>query len=712
MNDIAAAKSTDRHARRLKNLQRLLKPRHLAYIGGKNLTLAINLSLKHGFNGKLWIVNPKLDEVSGVKCYKTVADLPEPPDASFIGVNRELTIDVVRQLDAVGAGGAVGYAAGYAEVGGEGVELQQKLVEAAGDIALTGPNCYGLLNYLDGAYMFASGFGGERQERGIAFIGQSGNISLNLTINERSVPFAYVITCGNQAILEVSDYIEALVDDPRVTAIGLYIEGLKNIPAFAHACAKAFDRGIPIVALKAGRSELGAELAMSHTSSLSGNDKLYDALFERLGIVRVYAQDELLETLKLVSSIRPWPGHKLAVFTCSGGESLMTADIAADEGIELPPPSAAQHSSLREQLPNFATVANPLDYNTSLWGHEDQLIRCFSTMLGETYDAGMLVLDFWEKDEEWITSASIAIRALRAASQATGCPTMLTASLSESMPPRVRAAIIDAGIVPLQGHYQALRAWALASRRARLAAGIGQAGGSVNTLLPTLPQVGEARHLLSEHEGKSALAKHGLSVPESRLVDAAEAPKAAAALGFPVVAKVAAPVLAHKTEAGAVSLNLRSESDVAEAVARMTASVARYKPGLKAEKFLVERMVTGTVAELIVGVQRDPQFGLSLVIGAGGILVELVGDAAMLLLPTQRSAVERAISGLKIMKLLDGYRGRPKGDFNALVDAVMAVASYADAYRDKLVELDINPLMVLPQGQGVVAVDALVVMAA
>jgi acyl-CoA synthetase (NDP forming) len=710
MNEIPVQNRNDRHARRLKNLQRLLKPRHVAFIGGKNLSLAISLSVKHGFGGKLWVVNPKYDEICGVKCYRSIADLPEPPDASFIGVNRELTIDVVRELDAAGAGGAVAYAAGFAEVGGEGVELQRRLVEAAGDLAVSGPNCYGLLNYLDGVYMFASGFGGERQERGIAFIGQSGNISLNLTINERSVPFAYMITCGNQAILEVADYVDALCEDPRVTAIGLYIEGLKDIPAFARACTKALDRGIPIVAIKAGRSELGAKLAMSHTSSLSGNDRLYDALFERLGIVRARTTDELLETLKLISAMRPWPGDRLAVFTCSGGESLLTADIAADEGIQLPPPSRAQHDSLRQQLPNFATIANPLDYNTSLWGHEDQLTRCFSTMLGETYDAGMLVLDFWEMDEEWIGSASIAIRALQVASQSTGRPAMLTSSLPESMPRRVRDRIRAADIVPLQGHYQALRAWALASRRARLASEIAREGGGAVMSLPSLPPVGEARHLLSEHDGKAALARHGLSVPESRLADAAGAPKEAAALGFPVVAKVATPVLAHKTEAGAVALNLRSESEVAEAVARMSASLARHQPGLVAERFLIERMVTGAVAEMIVGVQRDPQFGLALVVGAGGILVELVGDAAMLLLPTRRSVVERAIRQLRIMKLLGGYRGKAKGDLAALVDAVMAIASFADANRDRLVELDINPLLVLPEGHGVVAVDALVVM--
>ncbi|MEX2202434.1 MAG: acetate--CoA ligase family protein [Dongiaceae bacterium] len=710
MNDLVSIEPKNR-AKRTANLQRLLRPKHIAFVGGKNLSLAIELCIKHGFAGPMWVVHPTYDELCGLKCYPSVSDLPEPPDATFVGVNRELTIDVVRELDQIGAGGAVAYAAGYAEVGGEGPDLQRRLVEAAGDIALMGPNCYGLLNYLDGAYMFASGFGGKRVERGIAFIGQSGNISLNLTINERSVPFAYMITCGNQAVLEVADYIDALVEDPRITAIGLYIEGLKDIPSFARACARAFDRGIPIVALKAGRSELGAKLAMSHTSSLSGNDKLYDALFRRLGIIRAEAIDEFLETVKLVSSMRPWPGDRLAVFTCSGGESLMTADASARDGIKLPQPSPAQHASLREQLPNFATIANPLDYNTSLWGHEDRLTHCFSTMLGETYDAGMLVLDFWEQDEEWIGSAGIAIDALAAASRQTGHPAMLTSSLPESMPRRVRDRIVAAGIVPLQGLNQALRAWASGARRAGVVAEIQAAGGSALTLLPAVAAISDGRRLMSEPDGKAALAKHGLTVPESRVVDAPSAPAAAAALGFPVVAKLATPVLAHKTEAGAVALNLRSDAAVADAVARIGASVQRYKPGLVAEKFLVERMVSGAVAEMIVGVQRDPQFGLALVIGAGGILVELVGDAAMLLLPTRRALVEDAVRGLRIMKLLDGYRGKAKGDVSALVDAVMAIAAFADANRDTLVELDINPLMVLPEGEGVVAVDALVVMA-
>lgn len=263
----------------------------------------------------------------------------------------------------------------------------------------------------------------------------------------------------------------------------------------------------------------------------------------------------------------------------------------------------------------------------------------------------------------------------------------------------------------MQGLHAGLDAFGVAA-----AAGVRRseilAAGSAATEIYALPPVAEDRHILSEDEGKRALAAYSLTVPKGRIATAAEAPAAAKALGFPVVVKLAEPALAHKTEAGAVQLNLKSEAEVSAAVAAIEANLARYKPGAKAQKFLVEKMVGGVVAELIVGVKRDPQFGLVLVVGAGGILVELVEDAATLLLPTSRDEVAAALRGLKVAKLLKGYRGKPAGDLEAAIEAVMAVVAYADAARDKLVELDVNPLMVLPKGQGVVAVDALVVTAA
>lgn len=692
-------------SQRRHNLRRLLRPRHVAIVGGQAMADSIRRCADTGFGGEVWVVNPKYAELGGRRCYASIADLPEAPDATFIAVPREATIDILRQLNARRAAGAICYAAGYTEVGGEGDALQTAFNEAAGDLAVVGPNCYGLLNFIDGICLWPTGALGHQVETGCAIVMQSGNIALNLSRNDRSVPFAYVISSGNQAILNAADYVDVLADDPKVTAIGLYLEGIRDVPAFSRAAAKALEHGKPVVALKAGNSELGAKFAMSHTGSLAGSARMYDALFERLGIIRVHSVPQLLETLKLVSTAGLPKGNRLAVFTCSGGECLLTADLCDTLGIPLPGFAPDQVADLRAQLPNFATVSNPLDYNTSLWGHEDLLTKCFSTVMRGDFDAGMLVIDFATDGPETEEACSAAVRALLKACARHGKMPIVTSTLSELLPAAARAEIIAGRGAPMQGLEEALTAFASVHRFAQRKARLGDAG---SISIPATPAAGQSRRVLSEAEGKELLAGFGLQVPESRVVLPAEAVKAAEALGFPVVLKVAAPVIAHKTEAGAVAINLKSAAEVATALARMEKSVTAHLKGGCIERVLVERMVGGVVAELIVGVQRDPQFGLALVVGTGGILVELVEDAAMLLLPTTAEEVEAALRRLKIAKLLAGYRGKPAADMAALVGSIMAIAGFAEAHRGRLLELDVNPLMV--RSDGAVAVDALVVL--
>ena len=700
---------TSELTKRQRNIRRLLKPRHVCIVGGQAMADAIRRCDETGFAGEIWVVSPKHAEIGGRKTYPSIAALPEAPDATFIAVPRDATIEILKQLSERDAGGAICYAAGYAEVGGEGVDLQKQFIKAAGDLAVVGPNCYGILNYLDGIALWPTGHNGKKVEHGCAFIGQSGNIALNVTLNDRSVPFAYVISSGNQVILSVADFIEALADDPKVTAIGLYIEAINDVAAFSRAAAKALERGKPLVALKAGNSELGAKLAMSHTSSLAGSDRMYDALFARLGVIRVESIPQLMETMKMISVAGLPHGDRLAVFTCSGGDGLLTADIAEKLGLPLNAHSAEQAADLRSQLPNFASITNPLDYNTSLWGHEDLLTRLFNTVMRGDYDAGMLIIDYATDGIESERACDAAVNAIIAACRAHGKMPIVTSTLPELMPMKARERMIAKNCAPMQGLPEALHAFAAAYRFARQRDELQRSGGFPRITLPSTPAAHGAPRLLSEYEAKLLLGTYGLVTPAHRVVDPAEAPQAAAALGFPVVVKVAEPVIAHKTEAGAVAINLKSAEDVAAAVARMQASVATYKSGMRVDKVLVERMVSGVVAELIVGVKRDPQFGLALVVGAGGILVEMVEDAAMLLLPADRAAVEQAIAGLKINKLLQGYRGKPGGDLKAVVNAVAAIAAFAEAHRGNLLELDVNPLMVL--GNGAVAVDALVVLA-
>lgn len=703
MNDAASPR-----LRRLANLRRLLRPRHVAFIGGKGLAAPIQGCIAGGFTGQIWPVHPTYPEIAGIRCHPSVDALPQPPDAAYIAAPREATIEIVRALARRGAGGCVCYAAGFAEVGPEGAALQQALVDAAGDLALVGPISYGVLNYVDGVHMFASGPGGARTDRGAAFVGQSGNIALTLTMNERSVPFAYVISAGAQAVLSLADYVEALADDPVVTAIGLYIEGLSDIPAFSRAAIRAVERGKPIVAIKVGRSELGAKLAMSHTSSLAGSDSLYDALFDRLGIIRAHSLPELVEILKFVSVAPPLTGDRLVVFTCSGGDSLMAADRSADLGLRLPEFSPAQFADLRQQLPVFATVSNPLDYNLSLWGDQPGLTRCFTTALSGDCDAGILVIDYPPTDERSRIDCDKSVNALLEAARVHGKQPIVCTTLQETLPEATRRRLVEAGCPPMQGLEDALSAFSAAARYARRAAEIRTATEAAE--LPAIRGTLGTPRLLGEWDAKKLLASYGVKVPDGRVASADGAAAAAAEIGFPVVAKVAEPVLPHKTEAGAVSLNLRDADAVRSAISAMIDSVARYKPGVRVDRILVEQQVSGVVAELIVGVKRDAGFGPVLVVGAGGTLVEMVQDAASLLLPTNRRAIERAIRGLKIARLLHGYRGKPAGDVEAVIDTVEAVARFAWDHRDRLAELDVNPLMVLPKGQGAVAVDALVVM--
>ncbi len=359
LTEAAECEAQDSAARA--QLQRLFSPRHIAVFGGNAAAEAIRQCRKLGFAGELWPVHPTRATVEGIACYPDVAALPQAPDASFVAVPREATVAIVGQLAARGAGGVICYASGFAEVGGTGVALQQQLIQNAGDMALLGPNCYGMLNYLDGVALWPDQHGGQRVGRGVALITQSGNIGLNLTMQRRALPLAYLITVGNKAGNRMESLVDALLADPRVSVIGMHIEGLDDVAAFSRVALKALRQGVPLVALKAGSSALGAQTAMSHTSSLAGPDALYDALFARCGVARVRDPAGLIETCKFLHVHGPLGGKRIISASCSGGEASLVADLAQPRGLDMPAiPSAAQ-ARLHAVLGDKVTVANPLD---------------------------------------------------------------------------------------------------------------------------------------------------------------------------------------------------------------------------------------------------------------------------------------------------------------------------------------------------------------
>ena len=687
------------------NLGRLLSPRSIAFVGGTIAEMAIRRNLELAYDGEIWPVHPDRGEVAGIKSYPSVDDLPRAPDAAFIAVRRELTIDIVQKLSDAGAGGCVCYAAGFAEMGNEGQKLQDKLVEAAGDMPLVGPNCFGLVNYLDKCALWPYLFGGKPVERGSALISQSGNIAMNLTMNKRSVNFTHVIGAGNQAVLGQADYIDTLLQDDRVVAIGMYIEGVDDIEHFSRAALQALKQGVPIVVMKVGKTDASARQSGSHTSSLTGSDELFDALFDRLGIVRVNSLNRLLETLKVFELGAPLAGRNIFSLSCSGGEAAVIADAVAEIDIEMKPFSDAQMANLAAQFPNYVTVSNPFDYNTSIWGDRAAMERCFTTAMEGEHDAAVLIYDHptvvSDEVDEWVTTLDAFI----AAHKATGMPAFVVCTISELLPEEIRDRLIAEGIVPLQGLDDSLFALSGAAKYHEFLANAAAAATlpkfAAGEIAPDAPV-----RFLDEFQSKCRLRDFGLTVPEGDVGAAAEAPEIAERIGYPVVVKAVGEKFLHKSDVGAVVLNLKSADDVVAAVANISESVGESHGA--PERFLVERMATGAIAELIIGIKRDDQYGPALVIGAGGILVELIADSVSLLLPTDRAAVTRAVESLSSYKLIKGFRGNKAGDMTAIVDAVLSVAAFAESNWDRLMELDINPLLVLPGGQGVVAADALI----
>lgn len=689
------------------NLKRLLSPQHIAFIGSKEIIEnAIRNCRIMGFHGKTLAIHPKETTVEGVSCYPSVSELPYTPDAAFIAVRNENTISVVRELSMLGTSGCVCYAAGFSEIGGE--ELQDKLIQAAGNMALVGPNCYGILNYVDKSTLWPDRFGGTPVSRGAAIISQSGNISLNLTMTDRSLPLSYVISAGNQAVLGIGDYIDALCDDPRVSVIGLHIEGLSDVANFSKAAQQAFEKGVPLVALKTGTSDVGTQLTLSHTSSLAGSDELYQALFERLNISRVDSLASFAETLKLFSVVGPLQGKNLGILAGSGGESAIAADIIAEKKLNLPELNADQVSKLREQMDEFVNLSNPLDYNTAIWGNVPELKKCFTTMMSGDYDATLLILDLLASNigDTWGWQASM--EGLIEAKKENGSPAIVVSTFPEGIPKNSREKLIEHGIAPLQGVWEAFTAIKCVSDYGRKLRISQQQKVSHDALLLPDKQLSlDTSVVLNEWESKSVLSSFGLPTPKGQLVSAADAPNVAEEMGDPLVVKAVSSHIAHKTEMGAVVLNLRNAESVSGAVNQIYSNLPDTIP--ENEKlFLIEEMVGNSVAELTVGLKRDPQFGLALVVGTGGELVNLLNDSAIILLPANRSAILEALYSLKGIQLMEGYRGRSKGDIDAVVQAIDAVASYAYAYRNDILELDVNPLIVLPEGEGAIAADALI----
>ena len=668
-------------------LSRLFSPKSVAVVGGGVWCRSvIEQLIKIGYKGTIFPVHPFKEEILGIKSFKDLEDIPAIIDATFIGVNRNITIEVVKQLNSLNAGGAVCFASGFLEAEGDkqgSGELQKSLIEAAADMPILGPNCYGFINYLDHAALWPDQHGGTTVDKGVAILTQSSNIAINITMQTRGLPISYIMSVGNQASLGFSEIGMYLLSDPRVTALGLHIEGIGDLKAFEELTTKARKLGKPIVALKVGKSAEARRAAQSHTASIAGDAQSAKSLFKRLGIAEVDRLEVLIDTLKIFHSYGPLSSKNVRSLSCSGGEASLVSDLAQAYGIQFPKLEKENISELRSVLGEMVALSNPLDYHTYIWGDIDAMASTFIAMMRQHNGITIIIVDFPRDDNCDPSAWNCVITAAKMAKKSENKPIALVSTLSENIPEHVSFELLESNIITLHGLDTALAAISASS--------------SNQTLVPPKPiflsnPTGKSI-LVDEYDAKKSLEKYGLKLPETEKCLQSDAHLVSDQIGYPVVIKALGS--AHKSELGEVFLNLENQKSVKEALRKISK-----------KHVIVEKMIGDAVVELLVGIVHDPAHGMLLTVGAGGVLTEILSDTSSILLPSSKSEVLDCFNQLKISKIAKGYRGALGVDINQIIDAIMKIQDFVLDNRDKLFEIEINPLIVTTSE--VIVADALI----
>lgn len=691
-------------------ISRLLKPRSVAVIGAsgdatKTAGRPISYLVKHGFLGEIYPVNPKADRIGELTCYADVASLPAVPDVGIVLLGAERAHLAVRDLAARGTAAAIVLASGYTETGEEGARRQRQLMEAAGSMRILGPNTIGLVNLTDNIVLSASGAleMAHFPVGGVGVVSQSGGIlgSLLSRAAVRGIGLSKLISTSNEVDLELADFIDHLAEDEATKVIALYVETVRNPQKFRAAALKAARAGKPVVAFKIGRSEAGVKAAVSHTGALAGADRMYDALFRQVGVIRAQTFNDLLDIPAALATGRKLRGNRVAILTSTGGAGTLVSDDLGLSGFDTPAPDDATAEALRAlQTGDHAVLdRNPID--VTLAGLRPDLLRGAIDVLlkSPSYDALTII----------VGSSSLAMPELMAGAIQDCLPTSDKPVIAYVSPhaPEISALLTQRGVPAF-----AAAESCTAALGAMLRAGQWQdPGGPTAAARPVA--VGDLpAGSLDEAQAKQLFSRFGVSCARELVVTTpAEAEVAAHELGGRVVLKILSGEITHKSDVGGVAVNLTPETVGTRLLAM--ASEVEAKAGIRPKRFLVQEMVGGGT-ELILGTHRDA-LGTAILLGMGGITAELFKDTAMRLLPAQGGLSRDEALGmareLKTWPLLDGFRGRPKADVEALVTAIVAFSHMAAQLGERLLEAEINPVFVLPLGQGVRAADGVVVLA-
>jgi len=696
-------------------LDALLRPRSVAILGaserpsiGRSLIEALDTI---GFRGAIYPINPRYETLLGRKCYASVAELPRGVDTLAICVNHARVLEHMRPAAERGVGAAVIFDGGFAEAGAEGRRQQEEITAICRDagIALCGPNCMGVVSPHVPSMVYIQALRDPAQLPGnVGMISQSGSICIGLLADCRRFGWSHVVSSGNEAVLAAVDFLEYLIDDETTRVIAMFLETVRQPERFVAALDRAADRGKPVVVLKVGRHERTRRAITTHTGGLAGEARVFSAVLRAHRAIEVADMDEMTEVLACAQGER-WPrGRRLCVMTASGGQAELILDVAAAAGLSLPPLSATSRADVERVLGSITGDGNPLD----AWGNGD-----FATnfphalsVLGADPDYDAVVQCSDTCDDQPMGSVDRMLtyaRSLTDAAAKSSKPCYFMTTRSGVFHREVITFLRQHGIALIGGTRQGLGAidrlarWAEPARASRGGAGKGRA---IRALLG-----GRTRGTIHEYDAKRLLAQAGLPVVAERLVASHDDARAAArAIGYPVVLKVVADTIPHRSDLGLVAVGLRDDAELSAEWDRMARRLSDLGWKDAVDGFVIQEMASG-VLEVFAGVKRDPDFGLVLAFGAGGVLIEAFDDVSLRPLPLHEGDAAGMIEETRAATLLGGFRGRPPGDVAALARCLESLADFAWAERDSLDELDVNPIVVRAAGTGCVIVDALIV---
>lgn len=706
-------------------MEAFFNPRSIAIIGAsKDFTSIsgkpIKYLLSHGYEGKIFPVNPKYKEIGSLQCYPSVLDIPEPVDMALVAINYKRVLPVLEQCHEKGIKFAIIFSSGFAEAGEEGKRLQEEITALARrtGMRVLGPNCQGLVNLQKNiTACFSASLENKPLVPGrTGFVTQSGALGYSIfnMAQEMGVGFSFIVSTGNEVDIHSLELLEYMVEHPDTDLLVAYLEGIKDGKLFRKVAGRALELGKPIVSLKVGRSEVGQKAASSHTASLTGSDKVVDAFFKQNGIIRVDDIQDITDIAGLFSKIPTPIGKGLGIVTTSGGAGILAADTAVELGLEVPELTEETRMKISKVIPDYGSAMNPVDVTAQVINDPEGFMNVLDAMLDSPdIDALVIVVTMIYGGAGERLARDIVDVYKRAQKPIALCWTAgdrlmenCFAILRKGEVPYFKSPVRCVKALGALMRYGAFRRSWLESKDA-----LAQVGAAVEA--EAAPAVREfltaCDSRLTEHQGKELLSRYGIPVTAEKVAATEEQAVAIASeIGYPVAVKVDSPDILHKTEAGALKLFIKNEEELKAAFHEVLTNARSYNPGARINGALIQEMVQGGT-EVIVGINNDPQFGPVVIFGLGGIFVEILKDVSMRVAPFSYEEALAMIREIRGYGVLAGARGQSRKDIASLADVLVKVSRMAVELEDEIRELDINPLLVLPEGQGVKVADALVI---